>query len=191
MKTSSFYSIKNPLKEFFVLTEYTNGKLKYSIVNISHQNKKSATLHFSQKYENLTLSVIINCKKLPFLLNSIQMRLTTSLEFFFKSLDLIIKMPKIKILIISNDISKLASFCIRNINNNFLLLKNTSSIVSTLKALKRFNSYQPQSLVICADNWKKNNLFNRIDPRELTIIFKINLQTITTKKYNIKSFFYF
>ena len=39
--------------------------------------------------------------------------------------------------------------------------------------------------------WKKNNLFNRIDPRTLTVLFKIKFESNKKHLTVIKSFFYF
>jgi len=188
--TPDFYSINNLFKEFFILTEYKKGKLEYIFINTLHHNKKTSSPIIYQKCEKLIFDATINYQKLPILLNSVNLNVTTSLEFFFESLELIVKIPKTKILFISNDLSRITSFCKKDMRKNSLIIKNTTSILSILKVLKKFNSNQSQSLFICDDNWKKDKLFNRIDSRNLTIIFKINLNNKTTN-YNIKSFFYF
>ena len=104
---------------------------------------------------------------------------------------LVQEMNYFKTLIILDDLKNLPNFQSKNITSYFLSITNNSSLRYNLNAIKKFNSNKVHGLVISNKIWKKRNLFNRIDPRTLTVVFKIKSLSKKNHLSGIKSFFYF
>lgn len=186
-----FLSIKESTKDCFLLTEITGKKLKLRALNFfKYAHKTLNVFPLNQKNKTLDLRITLNFTNFHFFLNSVNLEFSRKKNGFFEFLNLMIRNGDNKVLLIINDVSFLAGFFRQILSNNFSILSNFSSVEKILKDLKKFNSGLKPVLIICSEVWGNKSLFNRIDPRDLTVILKINLNKFK-KIPHIKSFFYF
>jgi hypothetical protein len=186
-----FLSIKESTKDCFFLTEITGKKLKLQAFNFfKYTHETLNIIPLNQKNKTLDLQITLNFTNFNFFLNSVNLEFSRKKNSFFEFLNLLIKNGDNKILLIINDVSILAGFFRQILINNFSILSKFSSVKKILKDLKQFNSGLKPVLITCSEVWENKSLFNRIDPRDLTVILKINLTKLKKVPY-IKSFFYF
>ena len=187
----SFLSIKESTEDCFFLTEITGKKLKLQALNFfKYTHETLNVIPLNQKIKTLDLRITLNFRNLHFFLNSVNLEFSRKKNGFFEFLNLMIRNGNNKVLLIINDVSFLAGFFRQILINYFSILSNFSSVEKILKDLKKFNSGLKPVLIICSEVWENKSLFNRIDPRDLTVILKINLNKLKKIPY-IKSFFYF
>lgn len=187
----SFLSIKESTEDCFFLTEITGKKLKLQALNFfKYTHETLNVIPLNQKIKTLDLRITLNFTNLHFFLNSVNLEFSRKKNGFFEFLNLMIRNGNNKVLLIINDVSFLAGFFRQILINYFSILSNFSSVEKILKDLKKFNSGLKPVLIICSEVWENKSLFNRIDPRDLTVILKINLNKLKKIPY-IKSFFYF
>lgn len=190
LENSNFYQIKNVQTEGYFITENLGGKIKFLVVKtIETSNKNFIVMSFYKKITILTLD--LKYLYLPYILNSLYLKVVRDLDIFFNFLNLMIKNGQTKIILITNDLSFFKDFLVQRLSKNFLFLPNFSSVDHVLKGLKKFNSSKKSNLLIESSIWKEKNLFNRIDPRNLAVILKIIINRKESNIYKIKSFFYF
>jgi hypothetical protein len=190
--TSSFFSINNQLNENYLFVENGNGKFDFKFVNIFEDNRKYFfLLNQFAKFNLLDFHFTIKNVELYLFLNSFNLKLKRSINSYIKVINFMKKKNYIKTLFILDGLKNLHNFQFKSITHDFSSITRNSSFRSNLSAIKKFNSNKVRGLIISNKIWKKNNLFNRIDPRTLTVIFKIKFLSKKDNLYGIKSFFYF
>lgn len=189
-ENSNFNQIKDIPAEGYFITEILGGKIKFLVFNtIETATKNFIVMSFYKKIKVLALD--LKYQNFHCILNFVNLRIARNSDYFFSFLNLMIKHRQAKIIIIINELSFLKTFSIKPLSKNILFLPNFSSVHHILKDLKKFNSSEKFSFFIESAIWKEKNLFNRIDPRNLTVILKIILNKKQGNIYEIKSFFYF
>ncbi len=190
--TSLSFSIKNQVIENYLFVENRNGKFDFKFMNIFEDNRKYFSfLNQFKKVNFLDFGITIKNVELYHFLNSFNFKLKRSTNSFINFINFMKKMNYFKTLIILDDLKNLPNFQSKNITSYFLSITNNSSLRYNLNAIKKFNSNKVHGLVISNKIWKKRNLFNRIDPRTLTVVFKIKSLSKKNHLSGIKSFFYF
>ena len=112
-------------------------------------------------------------------------------DFFVKLLKqpLVLNLPKILIII---DTEIMLKNFFGNVRKKiFSLITNNTSIHQTIKFLKKFNSNKKKIIIIESAIWKKTNLYNRIDFRDITAAFKITGNKKKNNQLSIRTFLYF
>jgi len=189
---SLFFSINNQVTENYLFVENGNGKFEFKFMNIFEDNRKYFFfLNQFTKVNPLDFGITIKNLKLYDFLNSFNFKLKRSTNSYIKFINFMKKINYFKTLVILDDLKNLHNFQFKNITHDFSSITKNSSFRYNLSAIKKFNSNKVRGLIISNKIWKKNNLFNRIDPRTLTVIFKIKSLSNKDNLSGIKSFFYF
>lgn len=189
---SLFFSINNQVIENYLFVENRNSKFDFKFLNIFEDNRKYFFfLNQFTKVNLLDLGIGIKNVELYHFLNSFNFKLKRSTNTSINFINSMKKINYFKILVILDNLKNLHNFQFKNITDDFSIITKKSSFRFNLSAIKKFNSNKVRGLIIKNKIWKKNNLFNRIDPRTLTVIFKIKSLSNKDHLSEIKSFFYF
>ena len=191
-KALLFNTPENLTTDSYLFIESRKNKFDYKFINIFDNNRKYFSfLNQFTKIKSLNFDIAIKNIRLHLFLNSFKFKLEKSLDLFIEFKNYIKTKSYFKTLIIIDDLTSFYNFHLNNIANNFSSISHSSSLRYNLNVIKKFNSNKVNVLIIEEKIWKKNNLFNRIDPRTLTVLFKIKFESNKKHLTVIKSFFYF
>ena len=178
LKTGNYFFIEKIKKTFSfkILQTYQNRK------------KNITSLYLVKKEEWLSFNVSVRTLKKNYFLNFFNFRFKKPFKPLHGSFKQFIEIIENKIILIVKDNLSLKKLCKKIIGKNFIPITDVSTVKYIIKALKKFNSDSETSLIVYQRIWKDKHLFDRIDPRKSSVLFKINEKIKGT--YKIKSFFF-